>query len=1010
MARKKSGERKSTSVPVSDPGNLASEQRGFGQGHTQNSVATQTSAADDGAIASSAGNPGFPVVGIGASAGGLESLELLFKNAPNDTGMAFVVVTHQHPDHPSLLPELMGRMTAMPVVETSDGTRLLPNHVYVGTPGGLLEIRDGTLHRVTDVEGQGRTLPIDHFLCSLAIDLKPRAICIILSGTGTDGTLGLKEIKANLGMVMVQQPQSAKYAGMPTSAIATGLADYVLPPESMADQLVLYSEGPYLRLEHEDEEAPFVPPEPLQKILGLLRRRTGHDFSTYKSNTIRRRIERRMNVHQVRAPELYIRFLQENPHELDILFKELLISVTSFFRDTEAWEALQQQLKELIRSRTDQSGLRAWVPGCATGEEAYSLAIALHEAMDAVDLHHEVQIFGSDLDPEAIETARAGQYPEGITANVSAGRLDRYFTHEEGTYRIREEIRDCVVFAPQNLIRDPPFTRLDILSCRNLLIYLNAEQQKKLLPVFHYALKPGGLLFLGPSETITVFTDLFEPLDKRWKIFRRKDSASVRWSLPGPPVQSVGKAGTVPVLPIPSREPTLSTPIERFLLKRFVPAAVVVNERGEIVHVHGRTGEFLEPAQGTPRHHVLDMAREGLQVELAAAIRQALRQESTITRQNVEVKDNGTSISANLTVERLREPESLRGLLLITFSRTPPAKPAGAGRGKQKKNQGDDRAQRLERELQYLKESHQTIREELETSNEELKSTNEELQSTNEELQSSNEELETSKEEMQSLNEELTTVNSELQSKLDELSQANDDMQNLLNSTDIATVFLDNDLNIKRFTEQARLLVRLRPTDVGRPISELASSLKLDNLAADCREVLRTLNFRESEVATTSGGWFLMRIVPYRTADNLIDGLVLTFVDIGRLKEAERSIEKSRSYFAGIVDTVRQPLIVLGSDLRVISANRAFYRTFQTTARRTEGELIYELDGGHWSIPSLRELLDEILPRNTSIDDYAVTFEVPQRGRRDFALNARKLEMPGGVDMILLSLEDTTGR
>src|SRR5262245_3061718 len=462
--------------------------------------------------------PGFPVVGIGASAGGLEALEELFSQMPVDTGMAFVVVTHQHPGHTSMLPELLRRGTAIPVVEAADGKTLAQNHIYVGPPGGHLSILSGRLHLMDTGTQQAPRLPIDYFLRALATDQKEHAICIVLSGTGTDGTVGMKAIKAESGMAMVQQPLSAKYSGMPSSAIATGLADYILPPAEMAQQLIAYAKGPYLTAVPVRPELPTLPAEPLQKIFILLRNRTGHDFSAYKTNTIHRRIERRMNVHQIKRPADYVRYLQENPRELDVLFKELLISVTNFFRDPEAWTALAAHIEELLKPKSEDYALRFWVPGCATGEEAFSLAIVLRECMEKMNRHFSVQIFGTDLDAEAIETARSGQYPDGIAVDLSPKRLERYFVREDGTYRVRKEIREMTVFAPQNVIKDPPFTKLDVISCRNLLIYLNADLQRKLLPIFHYALKPGGVMFLGTSETIGSASDLFDPLDKRWKI------------------------------------------------------------------------------------------------------------------------------------------------------------------------------------------------------------------------------------------------------------------------------------------------------------------------------------------------------------------------------------------------------------------------------------------------------------------------------------------------------------
>ncbi|HLH31366.1 MAG TPA: CheR family methyltransferase, partial [Terriglobia bacterium] len=841
-----------------------------------------------------------------------------------------------------------------------------------------------------------------------------RAICIILSGTGTDGTLGLRAIKSESGMAMVQQPQSAKYSGMPASAIETGMADYVLRPRDMPRQLVAYSKGPYLTV---PGTLPGISPvEPaLQKIFGQLLARTGNDFSRYKSNTILRRIERRMNVHEIKQPLEYVRFLQENPHEIDILFKELLISVTNFFRDPDAWAALRPPLEELVSSRPENQILRVWVPGCATGEEAFSLAILLRECMDKVDRHPVVQIFGTDLDATAIDTARAGVYPEGIAGDVSAKRLDRYFIHDGGNYRVRKEIREMTIFAPQNVIKHPPFTKLDLVSCRNLLIYLNAELQKKLLPTFHYALRPGGLLFLGSSETVGSFTELFEPLDRRWKIFRRKESHSLIHTLPEIPDQRDAGPEIRPPAALTSsiKESHIPTQIQRILLNRFAPATVAVNDRGDIHFIQGRTGAYLEPTSGEPRNNLLDMAREGLKLELPAAIRECARTGKDIIRENIRVKSNGSFTHVNLTVTRINEPETLRGLLLVTFEPAPRMRSTKGARVKAgRKQTGDSQLiDRLEREIQHAKESHQTTQEELETSNEELKSSNEELQSINEEMQSTNEELETSKEEMQSLNEELTTVNAELQSKLDELSHANDDMVNLLNSTDIATIFLDRDLNIKRFTERAKELVMFRPADIGRPISDLNSKLQIDDVSGECREVLKTLASKQTEVGTDDGKWYLMRIIPYRTAENVIDGLVLTFVNITQLKESEAAVKRATAYFSAVLDTVREPLLVLDQHLRVVTANRSFNETFHTTAKSTEGALVYEIGGGRWNISKFRELLEEILPQNTRFENFRTEVEIPTVGRRVFALNARRVEQPmetGG--MILLAFEDVTGK
>ena len=876
---------------------------------------------------------GFPIVGVGSSAGGLEALEELFRDMPPKTGMAFVVVSHLHPGHTSMLPELLGKTTRLPVVEASDGTRVRPDHVYVGAPGGYLAILNGTLHRMETGLKQVH-LPIDQFLRSLAADQKEKAICIILSGTGTDGTLGMKAVKAELGMSMVQQVETAKYAGMPSSAIATGVADFVLAPADMPKQLVAYAQGPYVAsppADQEKEEADRL--APLSKVFVLLRERVGHDFSGYKLNTIRRRIDRRMNLHQLKDMSTYVRFLQNTPHELDILFKELLIGVTSFFRDTHAFESLKTQLMDFLKSRPDSYTLRIWVPGCSTGEEAFSLAIVLRECMDAVKRRFEVQIFGTDLDNEAIDLARNGQYPDGIAVDVSPQRLERFFVREGTTFRIRKDIREMTVFALQNVIKDAPFTKLDLISCRNLLIYMDADIQRRLIPIFHYSLKPQGFLFLGPSETVGNFTDLFEPIDKRWKIYRRRDTSPSIYPVlefsSGPRGVRREPRQQLEAMP-PGKEAGIMAKIEKLLLGRFAPASVVINDRGDALFFHGRTGMYLEPAIGKPRLNVVDMAREGLQLQLSAALRHAVLEGEAARR--VPVKTNGDYVQVDLNVSRITEPESLRGLYLVTF------RPASAASEKAVKGPASRVANRgsgtkatqnvsLERELRSAKEALQTTVEELETSNEELKSTNEELQSTNEELQSANEELETSKEEMQSLNEELSTVNAELQSKVDELSRSNDDMQNLLNSIDIATIFLDSEFKIMRYTEQAKRLVNLIPTDVGRPLADLVSNLAYDSLLADCREVLRTLVFKQAEVRTGDGRWYLLRIIPYRTAENIIDGVVLTFVDVNPVKEAERGLRRMSKVFTDGLD----PIVIVDLEGRIVDLNDEVVRSYGWT-------------------------------------------------------------------------------
>lgn len=828
----------------------------------------------------------FPIVGIGASAGGLEALTAFFAAMPPDTGIAFIVVTHQHVGHTSMLPELLARHTQMPIEVAETGTAVKPDRIYIAPAAGPLSLVGNEL-RVAEPEPQGGLhRPIDMFFRSLAAAAGHRAIGIVLSGTGTDGTLGIREIKSTSGMVMAQS--DARSDGMPRSAISTGLVDYVMPVDELPRGLIEYARGPYLSTADQDPGVLADGGELMQQVFELVHAHTGHDFSAYKPSTIRRRIERRMNVHHLTSSRDYVRLLRSTPSEIDRLFKELLIGVTSMFRDPEAFEALAVRLDQLVASAATDRVLRAWVVGCSTGEEAYTVAILLREAFERAGRHLGAQVFATDLDPDAIEDARAGVYSESIAADVSPERLERYFTHEDGSYRIKKDIREMLVFAQQNVAEDPPFVRLDLVTCRNLLIYLDSKLQRRLLSLFHYALRPGGLLLLGTSESVGPLGHLFEPIDKRWKLFERLD-APPSYIVDYAPrtIHDLRAPALAPPAPRKAGDMALASITSKVLVDHLVPPTVLCHERGDIVHIHGRTGRFLEPAPGPQTTaNVFNMAREGLPLQLAAAMRQAAKQPDEVQRTVCVVRD-GSEMYVKLRVRRVVDPELFRGLYLVCFEEIAPAE-ATAATGDATAERGNaGRVAELERELQYTRESHQGTIEELETANEELKSTNEELQSTNEELQSTNEELETSKEEMQSLNEELQTVNAELQSKVEELSRLNDDMKNLLNGTNIATIFLDDDLNIKRYTETATRVVRLIPSDVGRPLADIVSRLRYDRLIEDAREVLRSLVFKEVEVQSEHGGWYLLRILPYRTTDNLIDGLVLTFVDISAVKQLQ---------------------------------------------------------------------------------------------------------------------------
>lgn len=941
-------------------------------------------------------NSTFYVVGLGASAGGLEALERFFKSMSENSGMAFIIVSHLDPKHASIMPELIQKYTKMKLFQAEDGMIIQPNHVYVAPPNRDLALLHGIIQLIEPPEPHGLRLPIDFFFKSLAADLGEKSICIILSGMASDGTAGLKSVKSELGMVMVQDPKSAKFDGMPTSAIQAGLADYILTPEEMPEQLIKFTSQKIKGVLLDKAIAKGKIPDSFQKIYILLRTRTGHDFSLYKQNTILRRVERRMNVCQLDSVPNYIRLLQENHAEVDNLFRELLIGVTNFFRDPEAYESLRKILSDIIRNKSENSKIRIWVPGCSSGEEAYSIAILLHECMNTANKNFNVQIFATDIDSISIDIARIGSY-SGIESDVSKERLRRYFTSDGNTYQIRKEIREMIVFAPQSLVKDPPFTKLDLISCRNLLIYFNAELQKKVIPIFHYSLLPNGILFLGTSETIGGFVDLFSLVDKKWKLYKRRESIySAQPFIEFPLTQTIGKSYETNMKI--SEIKNIAQLGEKIILQNYSPNCVIISETGEIIYIHGKTGKYLELTHGEAKMNIFEMAREGLKQALSTSVRKVLSSKKPLTSEGIKIKPNGNSLFVNLTVKPIKEPAEMNGYLLIIFEDVQIERKAANA----KKIHYDKRSEKvikdLEHELKVTKENLRSTIEELETSNEELKSTNEEMQSTNEEMQSSNEEMETSKEEMQSLNEELITVNTELQNKNDDLSAINNDMKNLLESINVPTIFLDSNLVIKRFTYHATKIINLISSDVGRPIAHIATNLKYDNLVEDAKEVLRTLVFKEIELQTNDDTWYQMRILPYRTISNVIDGVVITFLDIDKIKIASdkitrlnQKIQFARDFSNNIVETLRDSLLILDDKLKVLSANRAFYKTFDTTSENTVGKFIYELEDNHWDIPELRKLLDKIIPEATFFEDFEVNYNFKKGGSKKLLLNAREV-------------------
>ncbi len=859
---------------------------------------------------------GFPIVGIGASAGGLGGFEAFFSGMPadSDPGMAFVLVQHLAPDHKSILTDLIRRYTRMQVFEVEDGMEVRPNCAYIIPPGRDMAFLNGALQLLVPAAPHGQRLPIDFFFRSLAQDQRERAIGVVLSGTGSDGTLGVRAIKSEGGMVMVQSPESAEYDSMPRNAIDTGLVDYKLPPAEMPAQLIAYSTHAFGTSPRTAALPAPRPENSLKRIFVLLRAHTGHDFSRYKPSTSQRRIERRMAVHQIESMDAYAKFMQQTPAEMEGLFREMLIGVTNFFRDPEAFEALEANvIPRLFADKPANSPIRVWVPGCSTGEEAYSLAIVLAERLENLKKSYTVQVFATDIDSHAIAAARTGIYPASIAEDLTPARLARFFSPQPGesALRVHKRIRDTLVFSEQSVVKDPPFSKLDLISCRNLLIYLGGELQKEIIPLFHYALKPGGFLFLGTSETVGECHDLFVVLDRKWKLYRRNEdllgarrAAPVRFlpstTTPADPAASSPGGKTAHPRRLPLRELT-----EQALLKQIAQAGALVNAQGDILYIHGRSGKYLEPAPGeSGASNILKMAREGLRRDLTTSLHKAAGAREIVRCPGLRVRANGEAITVDLTVRPVAAapataPEPYLYLVVLeqvqkSVTRDRPsssegrdAKPASG----EETEDPDTRIATLTRELRAKEEYLQATNEELETSNEELRSTNEELQSTNEELQSANEELETSKEELQSVNEELSTVNAELQAKVADLTRANNDMHNVLAGTGIATIFVDHQLRIVRFTPATTEIINLIQGDIGRPVSHIVSNLRgYSTLAEDARVVLDTLVPKKADVQTVEGRWYTMHIQPYRTTENVIEGAVLTFVDVTASKETHEAL------------------------------------------------------------------------------------------------------------------------
>jgi two-component system, chemotaxis family, CheB/CheR fusion protein len=967
--------------------------------------------------------PAFPVVGVGASAGGLESFMEMFKSLPPDTGMSFVLVQHLSPQHLSMLSALIQKTTKMNVQEAKDQMPIGPNNVYIIPPNATLEIFHGVLHLSPMSEPHSGLMPVNLFLTSLARDQGNLAIGVILSGTGSDGAVGLKDIKADGGITFVQDPKDAKFDGMPKAAIGVVAPDFILSVRSISRELVRIASHPIVRKAMPHEESnPTPETEPiLQKIFILIRSATKIDFSTYKYPTVIRRIKRRMVLHRIDTLKNYLEYLQVTPIEVKALFEDLLINVTDFFRDDEAFESLKAGVfPNMMKDRVPGTPIRIWVPGCSTGEEVYSIAITLLEFLGESVNKFPIQIYGTDICESAIKIARIGVYPETASRKISQDRLERFFIKEQGGYRIAKSVRDLCIYSIQDVTTHPPIHRLDLLSCRNLLIYLGSQIQKKLMETFYYALSPNGYLMLGAAESVGKAATHFEIVDKKNKIYQKKGGHIQ----PGPnlgnmPLQSASYS-TQPVVeevalkrPLKVVDPV--TVAEQLMLENYSPAWVLVNKSLDIVQFRGNTDRYVAPASGQPTWNLMKMLRGGLAPTVRVLIHSALKENKSVRKNGLTVT-HGKSIGL-VDVEaaplNITNQESFCLIVFIDRKVEKIVKVKEAGR-KGKNNKTDPifvENIALKEELALTHKSLQSIIEDQNATSEEMQSTNEEVLSANEELQSTNEELETAKEELQSTNEELTTLNDELSNRNHELDNLSNDLINVLSNASVSIVMVGSDLRIRRFTPMAEKLLNLIPSDVGRVLTEINFGFQIDKLEDQVNDVIKTMNTFEMEARDKRGIWYSVRIRPYKTIDNKIDGAVIVFININDFKIKQNLIEEAKRYSEGVIQTVRDPLVILDKDLRVERANQAFYDTFQVTEKDTIGRQFYDLGNRQWNIPELKTLLEEVLPQKVEVRNFEVIHEFQDIGEKVMILNARTLEWEGQKKhLILIGLHDLTER
>ena len=939
---------------------------------------------------------GFPIVGLGASAGGLDAFKAFLTAMPSDTGMAFVLVQHLDPIHVSLMAGLLAGHTAMPVTQAAEGASIEPNRVYLIPPGVSLAVAGGKLHLSELTERHGARTAFDVFLRSLAEDCGERAIGVVLSGTGSDGSAGVKAVKSKGGFVIVQEPSEAAFDGMPKSAIQTGQADCILPvaqiPAALIKRMTCF---------HPADAKPYAndgPEEPLLEVLSLVRTKTGHDFSLYKTGTLTRRIERRMAMAGITKTARYLEKLNSEQTELESLAHDLLINVTEFFRDAAAFDVLAESvIPEMVASQPPDKPLRIWSPGCSTGEEAYGLAILFLEAIAASKRALKLQVFASDVDPHSIAFARAGVYGPETESQVSPDRLSRFFVHEGGSFRVVRDLRDAVVFTVQDLLADPPFSRLDLISCRNVLIYLQPSAQEQILSLFHFALRAGGVLFLGRSETVGQFKDRFEPINKKQHIYRHLSA--------GRPGDGGFHAGTIKERLQPVTTPALAKrghPVNaedlaaKQLLETLAPPSVLVDKNYEALYCFGAIDRYLQVTSGVTNRNILVMARDGLRPKLRAALEKARETGELASNPGARFHRDGAAHSVKIVAQPVPAGE----MLLVSFVEEPSPPPPIET---EPLAQDASRVLQLEQELDATRKDLSATIRDLEIANEDLRAVNEEAQSINEEFQSTNEELETSKEELQSLNEELTALNGQLQETLEHQRATAADLQNILNSSDVATLFLDNTLNIRFFTPAAKSLFGVTSVDIGRPLADLAQRFHDDALLRDASAVLAKLAPIRREIESEDGNWYIRSILPYRTEGNAVEGVVLTFARISEMKAAERKIEAARAYAESIIATIKQPLVVLDEELRVVSASASFLKFFDLKPERSVGKPL----GGLLQEEAWANFLASV-KTGVAIENHEVEVNLPGLGARILLASACEIVGLSDRRKLLVSLDDVT--